>query len=206
MSVGRTFAELSVRSALFSKQCASARQEGTGCGLHGAARPGRRSRVTPLLGPAPAAPLGPAKWTLGEVVVRRAPELPAFDDTFLGRLSLFAENSALAMHLEGQRSREPRVLADPDRYPASIRPSAATTLRHRVGEADHPPPHAVAGVGGQGLAITSINCRVSLGRLRHAISDGQPGPGVPPRCTQTVSRLSGVRGLVCCGPGGEAAE
>src|SRR5664279_3002147 len=77
--------------------------------------------VDSMLGPTMAAPLGPAEWNLGVVVVRRTPGSPAFADTDLARLSLFAENAALAVHLaEGQRHRELQVLAERDRISTEL--------------------------------------------------------------------------------------
>ncbi len=50
------------------------------------------------------------------LMVFRAPEFKVFDDDDLTRLTFFADNAALAMHLaETQRLRELRVLAERDR-------------------------------------------------------------------------------------------
>ena len=67
-----------------------------------------------VLGPALAAPLGPGDSGSVLIVARTTGSAP-FDDGDLTRLTVFAENASLALHLaQTQRSRELRVRADRD--------------------------------------------------------------------------------------------
>jgi len=146
--------------------------------------------VDSMLGPTMAAPLGPAEWNLGVVVVRRTPGSPAFADTDLARLSLFAENAALAVHLaEGQRHRELQVLAERDRISTELYDhvwqqlfgigTAMQITRRRM-----PSPDSEARTGDHIDQLQGV-----VRQLRQAISDGLPGPAVPPQLRTSLMQM-----------------
>ena len=151
-----------------------------------AVRPGFR----PILGPGMASPLGPTESTFGVLVVTRTPGSAAFDDDDLTRLSLFADNAALALHLaEGQRLRELRVLADRDRvardlYDHVMQQLFGIGLAMQITRGRPSSPSSDARTGDHIDQLQEV-----VRQLRRAIFGMEPGPAVPPRLRTSLMQM-----------------
>jgi signal transduction histidine kinase len=124
------------------------------------------------------------------VVVRRTPGSRAFADTDLARLSLFAGNAALAVHLaEGQRHRELQVLAERDRISTELYDHVWQQL-FGIGTAMQITRRRMPSLDSEARTGDHIDQLQGVVRqLRQAIFDGQPGPAVPPQLRTSLMQM-----------------
>jgi len=124
------------------------------------------------------------------LVVTRTPGSAPFDDDDLTRLSLFADNAALALHLaEGQRLRELRVLADRDRvardlYDRVMQQLFGIGLAMQITRGRPSSPSSDARTGDHIDQLQEV-----VRHLRRAIFGMEPGPAVPPRLRTSLMQL-----------------
>ena len=149
-----------------------------------------RPGFSPVLGPGMASPLGPTESTFGVLLVTRMPGSPGFAGDDLARLSMFAENAALALHLaESQRHRELLALADRDRvatdlYDHVLQQLFSIGLAMQITRGRPPSPSSDARTGDHIEQLQDV-----VRQLRRAIDDIRPGPTVRPRLRTSLMQV-----------------
>ena len=142
-----------------------------------------------VLGPAMLAPLTPDS-PAAVLVVARAPGSAAFDDNDLTRLTAFAENAALALHLaQTERHRELRVLADRDRvardlYDHVMQQLFAVGLALQITRRRPPSPNADSRMGEHIDEVQQV-----IREVRQAIFDLPPALTDPPQLRTSLTQL-----------------
>ena len=142
-----------------------------------------------VLGPAMLAPLTPDS-PAAVLVVARAPGSAAFDDNDLTRLTAFAENAALALHLaQTERHRELRVLADRDRvarglYDHVMQQLFAVGLALQITRRRPPSPNADSRMGEHIDEVQQV-----IREVRQAIFDLPPALTDPPHLRTSLTQL-----------------
>jgi signal transduction histidine kinase len=142
-----------------------------------------------VLGPAMLAPLTP-DTPAAALVVARAPGSAAFDDNDLTRLTAFAENAALALHLaQTERHRELRVLADRDRvardlYDHVMQQLFAVGLALQITRRRPPSPNADSRMGEHIDQVQQV-----IREVRQAIFDLPPALTDPPHLRTSLTQL-----------------